>query len=175
MRNLLYILILIFWSCQNGPSIKEPKVKKSEMNLIKKHPSALALELSSKNKITSWEEYQRVTNSLHRFSSISASEALNNALKLSEEIKFLKDSIRPKELLNSSFRTRINVLENEALRLKDMTFIPAISANEVHTQINKIIDAFSATNSKINTTYSQLEVELDINNNQPKTTLKQKL
>ena len=175
MRSLLYILILIFWSCQNGTSIKEPKVKKSEMNLIKKHPSALALELSSKNKITSWEEYQRVTNSLHRFSSISASEALNNALKLSEEIKFLKDSIRPKELLNSSFRTRINVLENEALRLKDMTFIPAISANEVHTQINKIIDAFSATNSKINTTYSQLQVELDINNNQPKTTLKQKL
>lgn len=175
MRNLLYILILIFWSCQNGSSIKEPMVKKSEMNLIKKHPSALALAHISKNKITIWEEYQKVTNSLHRFSSISASEALNNALKLSEEIKSLKDSIRPKELLNPSFKSRINVLENEALRLKDMTFIPAITANEVHTQVNKIIDAFSATNSKINTTYSQLQVELDINKNQTTNSLKQKL
>jgi hypothetical protein len=61
-----------------------------------------------------------------------------------------------------SFRTRVNVLENETLRLKDMTFIPAITANEVNTQVDKILAAFSATNSKINTVYSQLEVEQDI-------------
>lgn len=61
-----------------------------------------------------------------------------------------------------SFRTRVNVLENETLRLKDMTFIPAITANDVNTQVDKILAAFSATNSKINTIYSQLEVEQDI-------------
>ena len=175
MRKISFILFLTFWSCQNSTSVKDPKIKKSEMNLIKEHSAALALENISKNKITSWKEYQKVTNNLKLFSSISASEALNNALKLSEEIKSLKDSIQPKELLNPSFKSRINVLENEALRLKDMTFIPAISANEVHAQINKIIDAFSATNSKINTTYSQLQVELDINNNQTTNSLKQKL
>jgi len=89
---------------------------------------------------------------------------LNNAIQLSEVVKFLKDSIRPTELLNLSFRTRVNVLENEALRLKDMTFITAITAKEVNVQVDKIIAAFSATNSKINTIYSQLEVEKDIDN-----------
>lgn len=77
----------------------------------------------------------------------------------------MKDSIRPEELINLPFRTRINVLDNEALRLKDMTFIPAITANEVTAQVEKIIAAFSATNSKINTVYTQLEVEKDLKNN----------
>ncbi|MFN0728254.1 hypothetical protein [Polaribacter gochangensis] len=134
------------------------------MNIVQKHHAILDLEGISKNKVANWKEYQSTTNNLKQFSSISANEALNNALKLAEIIKNLKDSIRPKELLNLSFRTRINVLENEALRLKDMTFIPAITAGEVNAQVNKIIAAFSATNSKINTIYSQLEVEQDIEN-----------
>jgi uncharacterized membrane protein len=74
----------------------------------------------------------------------------------------MKDSIRPKELINSSFRTRVNVLENEALRLKDMTFINAVTSKEINLQVDKIMAAFSATNSKINTVYSQLEVEKEI-------------
>ncbi|MDG1529447.1 MAG: hypothetical protein P8I51_00260 [Polaribacter sp.] len=132
------------------------------MNIVQKHDVPLNLEKQSINKIENWNEYQSVTENLELFSSISPSEALNNAIKLSEVVKFLKDSIRPKELINLSFRTRVNVLENETLRLKDMTFIPAITANEVNTQVDKILAAFSATNSKINTVYSQLEVEQDI-------------
>jgi len=166
MRKFSILFFLFFWSCQNGnnTAVQDTKIKKSEMNIGKKHTSALALESISKSKVANWKEYQIVTDNLKQFSVISANEALNNALKLSEEIKFLKDSIRPKELLNLSFRTRVNVLENEALRLKDMTFISSISATEVHAQVNKIIAAFSATNSKINTTYSQLKVEQDIDN-----------
>jgi hypothetical protein len=132
------------------------------MNIVQKHDVPLNLEKQSINKIENWNEYQSVTENLELFSSISPSEALNNAIKLSEVVKFLKDSIRPKELINLSFRTRVNVLENETLRLKDMTFIPAITANDVNTQVDKILAAFSATNSKINTIYSQLEVEQDI-------------
>lgn len=132
------------------------------MNIVQKHDVVLNLEKLSINKIENWNEYQSVTENLAQFSSISPSEALNNAIKLSEVVKFLKDSIRPKELINLSFRTRVNVLENETLRLKDMTFIPAITANEVNTQVDKILAAFSATNSKINTIFSQLEVEQDI-------------
>jgi hypothetical protein len=134
----------------------------SEQYSCQKHDVPLNLEKQSINKIENWNEYQSVTENLELFSSISPSEALNNAIKLSEVVKFLKDSIRPKELINLSFRTRVNVLENETLRLKDMTFIPAITANDVNTQVDKILAAFSATNSKINTIYSQLEVEQDI-------------
>jgi len=165
MRNYLILFFLIFLSCKENTSTdQESKVQKSDMNIVQKHHAILDLEGISKNKVANWKEYQSTTNNLKQFSSISANEALNNALKLAEIIKNLKDSIRPKELLNLSFRTRINVLENEALRLKDMTFIPAITAGEVNAQVNKIIAAFSATNSKINTIYSQLEVEQDIEN-----------
>ena len=164
MRIVYFLLFLVFWSCQNNTSVKKTRVLKSEMNIIEKHSLVLDLENVSKKKVANWKEYQLVAKNLNPFSVISANEALNNALKLSDDIKFLKDSIRPKELLNLSFRARVNVLENEALRLKDMTFIPAITSKEVHTQVNKIIEAFSATNSKINTIYTQLEVENDINN-----------
>ncbi|WP_347173409.1 hypothetical protein [Polaribacter uvawellassae] len=165
MRIFFILFFLIFLSCKENTSTdQESRVQKSDMNIVQKHNAALDLETVSKNKIANWKEYQSVTKNLKQFSSISANEALNNALKLSEIVKNLKDSIRPKELLNLSFRTRINVLENEVLRLKDMTFIPAITADEVNTQVNKIIAAFSATNSKINTIYSQLEVEEDIDN-----------
>lgn len=135
------------------------------MSIIQKHNSIVLLENSSKNYVANWTEYQSVNEHLKKFSSISANEALNNALKLSDLVKLLKDSIRPEELINLPFRTRINVLDNEALRLKDMTFIPAITANEVTAQVEKIIAAFSATNSKINTVYTQLEVEKDLKNN----------
>ncbi|WKD85688.1 hypothetical protein KCTC32516_01033 [Polaribacter huanghezhanensis] len=164
MRNFYLVFLLILCSCKNRTAVQESKIQKSEMNIVQKHSSVLELEKNSKEKVADWKEYQSVANNLKQFSSISASEALNNALKLAEVVKFLKDSIRPKELLNLPFRTRVNVLENETLRLKDMTFIPAITAKEVHVEVNKIIAAFSATNSKINTIYSQLKVEQDIDN-----------
>jgi hypothetical protein len=162
MRNFLILFFLVFLSCNSNNANQKTKVQKSDMNIVQKHDVSLNLEKQSINKIENWNEYQSVTENLELFSSISPSEALNNAIKLSEVVKFLKNSIRPKELINLSFRTRVNVLENETLRLKDMTFIPAITANEVNTQVDKILAAFSATNSKINTVYSQLEVEQDI-------------
>jgi hypothetical protein len=162
MRNFLILFFLVFLSCNSNNANQKTKVQKSDMNIVQKHDVSLNLEKQSINKIENWNEYQSVTENLELFSSISPSEALNNAIKLSEVVKFLKNSIRPKELINLSFRTRVNVLENETLRLKDMTFIPAITANDVNTQVDKILAAFSATNSKINTIYSQLEVEQDI-------------
>ena len=164
MRIFFILFFLVFLSCKNTSATQEKVVLKSEMNIVKKHNVTLELEELSKNKITQWNEYQLVSNKLEQFSAISANEALNNALKLSEVVTFLKDSIRPKELLNLSFRTRVNVLENEVLRLKDMTYIPAITADEVNIQVDKILAAFSATNSKINTIYSQLKVEQEIDN-----------
>lgn len=162
MRNVFILFFLVFYSCNNSSDKQEAKAQKSDMNIIQKHDAVLGLEKTSKIKIENWKEYHSVTNSLSQFSSISPNEALNNAIKLSETIQFLKDSIRPKELINLSFKTRVNVLENEALRLKDMTHISAITAKEVNTQVDKILAAFSATNSKINTIYSQIEVEQEI-------------
>lgn len=162
MRNYLLLFLIVFFSCKDKTTKLEAIAQKSDKNVVQKHKTILKLEDAAKVKITNWKEYQKASGNLKSFANISANEALNNAKILSENIKFLKDSIRPKELISLSFRTRINVLENEVLRLKDMTLISAITAKEVHEQVEKIIAAFSATNSKINTIYSQLEVEQDI-------------
>ena len=163
MRNSFLILfIILFSSCGDAPVNRVQKNKKPGINTVKKHSIKSGLEKSAKDTIDSWKEYISVADDLKKFTSISANEALNNALQLASLIKQMKDSIRPLDLINPSFRTRVNVLENEALRLKDMTFISSITPIEVHQQVDKIMAAFSATNSKINTVYSQLEVEKEI-------------
>lgn len=163
MRNSFLILFsILFYSCGDAPVNQVQKNKKPEINTVKKHPIKTTVEKSGKDSVYSWKEYISVADNLKKFTSISANEALNNALQLASLVKKMKDSIRPIDLINPSFRTRINVLENETLRLKDMTFISSITAKEVHQQVANIMAAFSATNSKINTVYSQLEVEKEI-------------
>jgi len=154
-------LILVL-SCKDSVVKRVQKSKTPEKNTVKKHPVTSSLAKSAQDTIDSWKEYVSVADNLKKLTSTSANEALNNALQLASLVKKMKDSIRPLDLINASFRTRVNVLENETLRLKDMTFISSISAKEVHEQVAKIMAAFSATNSKINTVYSQLEVEKEI-------------
>ena len=43
-----------------------------------------------------------------------------------------------------------------------MSSIPAIKANEVNNHIDKVLNAFSSINSKINTTLKQRELELTV-------------
>ena len=72
-------------------------------------------------------------------------------MELESLVKSLKDSVKPSLFNVLAFKARINILHNETLRLSDMTFIPAIKATEVNVQTAKIISAFSAVNSKVNT------------------------
>lgn len=174
MKNTFIILLLMtLVSCKKSDNKEVQLQEKPEINKLQKHTIKTALEQSSKQTIDTWKEYTIVEENLKKFTSISANEALNNAIQLTKSVKQMKDTIRPEELINPSFRTRINVLENETLRLKDMTLIPAITANEINQQVDKIMDAFSATNSKINTIYSQLEVEKEIQSGTIKTNGKQ--
>lgn len=170
MKNIFLLLIVFLFSyCNNTVKKQRPKdFGKLEVNTTQEHQIQITLEETSKNHILNWREYTSVKESLTKFTTITSNEALNNALQLSKLVKQLKDSIRPQELLTPSFRTRVNVLENETLRLKDMTLIRnLLSSKEIHNQVDKIMEAFSATNSKINIVYSQLEVEKEITNNIP--------
>jgi ABC-type ATPase with predicted acetyltransferase domain len=163
MKKIFTLLFIVLFSNCKDTSVKATQhIKRPELSSVKQHVINASLEKNAQENIISWHEYVSVSENLKEFLSISASEALNNALQLANLIKQMKDSIRPKELINSSFRTRVNVLENEALRLKDMTFINAVTSKEINLQVDKIMAAFSATNSKINTVYSQLEVEKEI-------------
>jgi len=162
-KYFFFLLLFSFIACKNTSTSQEKTVQKPELDIVKKHQLNTQLTSLSKEKIKTWKEYQSVDVDLKKYSNISANEALNNAVNLSKIVKQLKDSIRPSELINNSFRTRVNVFENEVLRLKDMTFIRnALSVDDINKQVDKIFEAFSATNSKINTVYAQLEVEKEI-------------
>ena len=130
----------------------------------KKHLINKQLVDESFREISDWKEYSAFNEHLQLFSSISANEALNNALQLATLVNELKLKKLPKDLNTPSFKTRLNVLENEILRLKDMTFIPTITAGEVNQQVTKIFEAFSATNAKINTVYLKLRIDQEIEN-----------
>ena len=163
MKKYIILRILsLLVSCKNREIQQNQKLKMPELSIVKKHLTIVSLENVSKKEMIDWKEYNSLNDFLKRFSSISPNEAINNAVELTKLVKVLKDSIRPKVLKTPSFKTRIYVLENEALRLKDMTLINVkakLTADEINKQVSKILNAYSATNSKINTVYSQLEVE----------------
>jgi len=117
----------------------------------------------SKIKVENWNEYQQLDQFLTAFYSISPTEALNLSKELSTITKQLKDSISIERFTRPDISIRINVLNNNVLRLADMATISSINSEEVKMEIQSILDAFSALNAKINNITSQekLETELD--------------
>ncbi|MCF6347314.1 MAG: hypothetical protein L3J20_03330 [Flavobacteriaceae bacterium] len=116
----------------------------------------------SKNKTKNWEEYQQLDELLTRFYSISTNEALNLSKELSTTTQQLKDSVKIERFKQPDISIRINVLHNNALRLTDMASISTISTTEVKTEIQNILDAFSALNSKINNITNQEKLEEEV-------------
>ena len=80
------------------------------------------------------------------------------------------------QLKKPNIIARINVLENETLRLADMANIPSISKEEVKEEVSNILAIYSAMNSKINTIYqseslqNMLEVDTEVPINIQETT-----
>lgn len=163
MKNLLYIFVLVFFSC--GKKNKENLVKenkKPQLSIIKEHNKISEIKAFYKNETDNWQEFNALDLFLQKFKSTSSNEALSNALELKGLVKNLKDSIIPEKFNISSFKARINILNNETLRLVDLTFIPAITAEEVNLQVEKILTSLSTVNAKINTILSQKRFEDDI-------------
>lgn len=158
----LLLISLVFISCNNKQVKQETVRKKPAMNVVHQHTVNVLVDKAVVKKIEAWSFYASFEKKIAKYYSISASEALNNAIDLAQEATRLKNNKKPIALTTNSFKTRIDVLENEALRLKDMTYIPAITAAEVNKQVDKILAAFAATNSKINSVFTKLQVEKEI-------------
>ncbi|MDP5106044.1 MAG: hypothetical protein NWQ31_07730 [Polaribacter sp.] len=151
MKNILFLITLgIFFSCNKK---KEENTQKqdttSPLSEIKSYKAAEKVNPIFLKEIENWQELKAVDEFLSRFQKVSSNEILSNALELKELVVSLKDSVKPPLFDNDSFITRINILHNETLRLVDMTFIPAITADEVSMQTKNIINAFSAITSKV--------------------------
>lgn len=165
MKQLFFLFFLsaLFISCDNTKQEAKVDIIKPEMSKVSNHNYKIILDNFSLKKVENWNEYNELTNFLKRFKSTSPNEALSNAIELKNIIKKLKDSIRINDLKTASFKARVNVLENEALCLVDMTYISAITPKEVNTQIDKIFTIYSSVNAKINTVFTKKQFNEDIN------------
>ena len=123
----------------------------------------------AKQNLKDWKEYQKLDQFMLKYYNVSNLEALNNAEELSGLVKNMIDTIRVEKLTALNVVARFNVLHNETLRLADMATIRSISKEEVKEEVKKIIDLYSAVNSKINTIYKaeDLQNSLEIDTEQP--------
>ncbi len=155
---LLSILLLCFCSTRNQETEKLP-IKKAKLSIAITHKTPINIEEPFLENIENWKEYKLLEEFAVKFYRTSPNEALSNALEMKSLVTSLKDSIKPTIFNTPSFNARINVLFSEAERLADITFIPAIKTVEINEQVEKILNAFSALNAKINTVLSQKKFE----------------
>ena len=113
-------------------------------------------------EVKDWNALQDIDSFFVKFRKITPNEALSNAIELKDLIKRLNDSVKPKKFQTPSLTARINILYNEALRLADLTRIGAIKAQEVNTQVDKTMAAFSNINTKINSILAKIRFENEI-------------
>lgn len=163
--SLIFFFILFFGGCTKKKEQPKNEITKPKMSVAKAHNKPKPLNKIALQELKDWTYYNAINNFIKRFENISPDETLSNALELKDLVKDLKENIVIEALNTSAFRARLNVLENEVLRLADMTYIPAISANEVNAQVDKIILVFGSLNAKINTVYDNKrfnnEIDLD--------------
>lgn len=145
-------MLLIFFSCSKKKhDTDKEQDSKPLLSVPKEFGVTVKVDAMFLKDVEEWQELKAVDDFLARFKKASPNEVLSNALELESLVKSLKDSVKPILFEVLAFKARINILHNETLRLSDMTFIPAIKAAEVNLQTAKIISAFSAVNSKVNT------------------------
>lgn len=121
----------------------------------------------SKEKIKDWVGYFKLTNFLkEQYGRVSPQTALEMSEELQGIVGKIRDSLKINELKTHGFDARLNVLNSEVLRLKDMSEITSIKAEEVRQQIEKIIAVYHAINSKINAIYARELFDEEVNFNE---------
>lgn len=167
----LLIILLTGFSCNKNKNAQEVSEKSDSLKLDENRIEIKIGETlipEAKAEMDNWKEYQLVDELLLKYYSITTLEALSNAEELSRLVKMMKDSIKIEKLQKANIIARINVLENETLRLADMATISSISKEEVKEEVSNIVAIYSAMNSKINTIYqsesiqNMLEVDTEV-------------
>lgn len=151
-------------SCKNHREISNGKLEvKDSLKIISKDNITITLAETltslAREELKDWTEYGELDKFLVSYYSISKSNALLNAKELVTLVKQLKDTIRIEALHTPSVLARINVLENEALRLEDMASISTIDFKEVSQEVNSIIKVYEAFKAKINAIYKARDLQ----------------
>ena len=162
MKYIYLLVILVFtFSCQNNEGKDTVKKPKPLMSIAEMHSATENVLSTYLKEVKDWNELQDIDSFFVKFRKITPNEALSNAIELKDLIKHLNDSV-PEKFKTPSLTARINILYNEALRLADLTRIGAIKAQEVNTQVDKTMAAFSNINTKINSILAKIRFENEI-------------
>jgi hypothetical protein len=166
VRNTFYFLLFLFlFSCGNKQeNDTDIAPQKPLLSVVTTHEFKEKISPAFQLAVADWKALKTLNSFLEKFKKTSPNEALNNALELRDLVNSLKDSVKPLLFNIPSLNARVHVLNNETLRLADLTLISSITAEEINFQIDKTLAAFSAVNSKINTTLSKkrFEEEIDV-------------
>ncbi len=166
IKNSLFCLLLFLVSCKdvknNEATVQLKNKQKVATNTKIVNGIGETLNSESKKLIEAWPEYTLLDKTMNDYYSISSSDALLKAKDLSNHALKLRDSIRIDLLNRADMKIRLNVLYNTSLRLADMETIKSIEYEDVNMEVTKIINAFSAINSKINNILSQQNIENEL-------------
>jgi len=173
LYSFIFIILFFNFSCTKGKKLDEVTANTDTLvvedtdRIINNTSETLIPE--AKRNLKDWKEYQKLDQFMLKYYNVSNLEALNNAKELSGLVKNMIDTIRVEKLTALNVVARFNVLHNETLRLADMATIRSISKEEVKEEVKKIIDLYSAVNSKINTIYEaeDLQSSLDVDTEEP--------
>lgn len=167
MRFIKYLLyILLITSCKPNKTNQQEEQTETISITDEKHITnapCTPLEKKAAEAVINWKAYQQTTKLIKKYYDTTIAEALLNATELADKTKELKASIKIKELQTPSMKARLNVLHNEALRLKDMKDIKSIKDEEVAEEVKKMLKVYNALNIKINSIYRISSYEIDIN------------
>lgn len=159
---LVFILVLLSSCEQKDVPKTEQLVVKSNMQTTVKHPKFTTVKSKYKVHLVGWKHYKDLAEFIVKFQEVSPRNALSNSYELRDLVKDLKKN-KPKKLFDTNaFKARVNILNNETLRLADISNIHAISAKEVNQQVAKVLMAFSSLNKKINEVYTRKDFEESI-------------
>lgn len=163
---VIQLLLVFFLACKKQDQANVVSQKQdSKMNVVVKHKSFKTISNYATKELQNWKAYTDLSQYIKRFEKISPDNALSNATDLKKLIIDVKKQDSIPALKTRAFKARLNVLQNEVLRLYDMSLIPSITPKEVNKQVEKILFVFSSVNSKINTVFLQdqynKEVDLD--------------
>lgn len=166
LKYLFFILFIsIFFSCKKHNINQETAtiIDTTRTHIFKVNNRIIELNSKANNMVKDWVEYQKIDEFIQQYYHISIDDAMLNAKELSKLSQQLKDSIRVEKLDIPSVKIRLNVLNNEILRLADMATITNISSSDIKKESENILDAYFALNSKINNIISQENLNSDVN------------
>jgi len=167
--SLILFLSFFILSCNNdSKNIVASKKEETQKNtstddeVFKINLKKVALHSEAKKIVEDWQEYLSVSEFIPKFYNTSTKEALFNSIEFYKLTSYLKDSTKIKRFKKPSIKIRINVLNNEALRLFDMDSIPSITNKEVIHETENIINAYNALNIKINNSIKRELISKDL-------------